>query len=127
MLVTGISLNQFRAIVNEVSASYDGNVDLDRNTREYSYNRFRARIKTIKSVAPGSRRSASGRRGPYACWHVSRDVLIKVFETNEGARVQTALTTYRGADDFYDQYPETAFKNIGSMVYPAYMPELCDC
>lgn len=55
----------------------------------------------------GSRRSASGRRGPWACWHVFRDVLTCVFEDFPDATVHTALAVYKGRADFHRSFPAT--------------------
>lgn len=64
---------------------------------------------------------------PAACWHAYRDVMLAVFAINPDARIYTGLAKYRGLAGFLDHFPATAGENIGSMVQPAYMPELCDC
>ena len=143
MLITGISPAQFREIVTKVShTSYSANL-LPEIGREYvradgSVNRFHARVipletgarssyaKTGRS-APGARRSWSGRRIKASCWHAYRDVLAALFDVNPAARVKTAMADYNGRDAFYDRYPATAHRNIGSMMQPAHMPDMCDC
>jgi hypothetical protein len=138
MIVTGISAEQFSDAIDKLSKStYSGNLRAEVG-RVYSGNRFAARIvpkdsgarmfgQKIKTSAPGARRSWSGRRINAACWHAYRDAIIAVFDINPDARVYTAMAKYVGRDGFMAEYPRTADKNIGSMVQPAYMPELCDC
>lgn len=138
MIVTGITSDQYREIVRKVSDStYEGNLRAEVG-REYSHTRFAGRVivadsgarmfgQKIKQSAPGARRSWSGRRIAASCWHAHRDVLAAIFDANPDARVYTAMAKYRGKQGFLDNYPATANKNIGSMVQPAYMPELCDC
>lgn len=127
MLITGISLAEFKTIVEDVSGDYDNNLTVDPNTTELSGNRFRARTRVLSSFGAGARRGQSGRRGPYACWHTTRDVLTEVFILNSEARVQTALTTYRGRADFEAMFPFTAYHNVGSLVAPKHIHTLCEC
>ena len=138
MIVTGISSQQFREIVQKISdTTYAGNLRAEVG-REYSATRFAGRVivvdsgakmfgQKIKQSAPGARRSHSGRRIAASCWHAYRDVLAAIFDANPDARVYTAMAKYRGRDGFLASYPATAHKNVGSQFEPAYMPELCDC
>lgn len=135
MIVTGITPEQFRAAVEKTSATlYAGNLTVDMGT-QHSPTRFRARVIARQSgarthgkdCAPGARRSWSGRRLTAACWHAYRDVMIEVFNVNPDTRIYTSMAKYRGRDEFERAYPLTANQNIGSMMQPAYMPELCEC
>ena len=97
--------------------------------------RMRFKVRAVSSVpypdsgksAPGSRRSSSGRRGPWACRHAFRDVLAAVLLQDPGAVIRTGVTTYRGAADFLDNYEETRRRNVGSRVAPLDLREACDC
>lgn len=126
MKITGISAETFRSIVDTVNKDYAGNLVIE-NINEFSGNRFSAKLGTKDSRAFGSRTSASGRRGRYACWHAFRDVIAAVFEANEDARVVTGMANYKGKDVFEDLFPGTADRNVGSMIQPAYMDDLCSC
>lgn len=135
MQITGITPHQFLEAVRKVSARYGDNLDAEFGSQQ-SATRFRARVVPIVSgattcapgvSAPGARKSWSGRRIKAACWHAYRDVLIEVFAINPDARVYTAMAKYKGVDSFNEQFPRTADQNIGSMMSPAYMPELCEC
>lgn len=139
MIITGISLTDFENIVSNVSHSvYAGNIIVNSNVREYSGNRFSARIRAIDSgtgtlppgeSALGSRRTSgsTARRSVSACWHAYRDVIAAVFEANPKARVRTSMESYIGVEGFRKNYPSTGWCNIGSEWYPRYMPDLCDC
>jgi hypothetical protein len=87
----------------------------------------RGRVLPVTSRSEGARRSWTGRRVPAVCWHAYRDVLAALFEQRPEATVRTALAVYRGREGFEACYPETAYRNVGSQMQPAYMPELCDC
>lgn len=127
MDITGVTFEEMQAVVSIVADTYGGNVELHADARALNSRSFRGRIVTKTSDGPGARRSWSGRRGKWACWHVYRDVMAEAFEINPNARVKASLANYKGQRDFEQSYPATAYKNIGSMVSPAYMPELCDC
>jgi hypothetical protein len=126
MEIRGASLADFEAAVVKVSYEYGGNLTVHRDS--YQRGRLvRARVAVVSSREPGARRSWSGRRIPAACWHAYRDVLAALFEQRPRATVRTALAVYRGREGFEQRYPDTAYQNIGSQMFPAYMPQLCDC
>lgn len=128
MQITGVTRDQFELIVKTVSElKYDGNVRLHQDAHDITGRSMRGRIDVHSSRGPGARTSSSGRRGPYACWHAYRDVLAALFTEYPEATVRTAMATYRGAEGFLNTYPRTAYRNIGSMMQPAYMPSLCNC
>lgn len=127
MELIGITLEEFKSAVSSVSADYDDNLVIHDDAKSTSSRSSRGRVVVKDSRGAGARRSWSGRHGKWACWHAYRDVLTELFEINPNARIRTALTVYNGEEGFEQSYPATAYKNIGSMVQPAYMPELCDC
>ncbi|WP_159037124.1 hypothetical protein [Streptomyces specialis] len=126
MNIRGVSLSTFYDIVDDVSRSdYAGNVVVNRDARWSGRSSITARLRVTDSRGLGARTAASGRHGPYACWHAYRDVLRQVFAVAPDATVRTVLETYRGEPGFRQNYPATAYRNVGSRDYPAYMPELC--
>lgn len=129
MEIKGLTLDQFTAIVRHVSeANYSGNLSVDRNAHDGSSPTIRCTARlTAKSGESGSRTTGSGRRGPYACWHAYRDVLVMLFEAHPDAKVKTALAVYDGAEGFRRDYPETKFHNAGSRMQPRSIADLCDC
>jgi hypothetical protein len=87
---------------------------------------FQTRPRDTDYLAPGARRSWSGRRQTAACWHAYRDVLAELFRRYPRATVITSMARYDGREGFERNYLTTADINIGSQMQPAYMPELCD-
>lgn len=136
MQITGITPDQFDSAVMRAGIRYGGNLRPEHGSRQ-SATRFRARVLPVatgyrlygkgKDLAPGQRRSWNGQRINAVCWHAYRDVMYAVFAINPKARIATALAIYRGLDDFERKFPATGDRNIGSMMAPAYMPELCEC
>ncbi len=123
--------DQLQAVVDQVSHDrYGGNIgtDWERTTPRLlnqAGTRFRGRVLARSSRGPGARRSWSGRRLTAACWHVFRDVIREALAQYPDATFRTSMARYTAAN-FEDTYPATGNRNIGSMVYPVTMPELCD-
>lgn len=61
------------------------------------------------------------------CWHGFRDFFLAVFDEFPNARIDTAMADYRGREDFRRTYPLTASQNVGSIMYPQYADEQCNC
>lgn len=150
MQITGVSLNDFDKTVQDVSERlYKGNLVTHQDSKDLGgvrAPRIRARV-TVKSIGyheglpvsetlPGVRRSSSEfsrnangdlRRVHAACWHAYRDVLTELFERHPKAVVRTAMAKYEGAAGFEYAFPATGYTNIGSLVFPMYAREACDC
>jgi hypothetical protein len=134
MQIKGIKADVFTAIVNHVSTNvYDGNVcpDYWRTGKlptplNQAGTRYLARVVVKSSRGAGARRSASGRRMPVACWHVFRDVVRATLTAHPGVEFRTRLAHYTSVN-FETSYPATGQGNVGSMVDPVTLPELCDC
>jgi hypothetical protein len=67
------------------------------------------------------------RRVHAVCWHGFRAFFRAVYRLEPGAIFRTAAATYKGAEHFERVHPETAYKNVGSRVYPRHMAEVCRC
>ena len=61
------------------------------------------------------------------CWHGFRDFMIAMYELDSNLRFVTAKATYKNKDDFYIKFPDTAFKNIGSLMNPINFGDACLC
>lgn len=123
-ITTDLSAEKLAAIVTEVSdTDYSGNLNGEVELVRGRTKRFK--MGTRDSHADGSRTSWTGRHGRYACWHAFRDVLAAILLEDPKATIRTGMATYGGAQGFLDTYPGTADQNVGSMVRPAYMDELC--
>jgi len=123
-----LEATQWEAVVSEVSNRlYDGNV-----VPIVSSEHIGPRSKSVRSVlrvedsrGEGARRSWSGRRTVSACWHAHRDVYRELFHRFPAATITTAMAHYT-AQNFEDTYPETGWRNVGSIMSPVTMPELCE-
>lgn len=134
MIFTHVTPDQVHDVTRSISEQlYDGNVVVEwvKNPRmapnllNTKGTRFRGRIVVFDSRGSGARRSWSGRHGPWACWHVFRDVLEEVIG-RYGANVTTGRARYTPAT-WYDRYPGTGTVNMGSVWQPARLVDLCDC
>ena len=61
------------------------------------------------------------------CWHGFRDFMIAMYELDSNLRFVTAPVTYNNKDDFYIKFPDTAYKNIGSLMNPINFGDACLC
>lgn len=127
MIITGISTTELRDVVRKLNAGeYNGNIVVENaESLNGSGTRISVKLGTADSRAHGSRRASSGRHGKWLCWHGFRDVFRAVMAVNPTAVVRSGIAVYKGAEGFESTYPDTAYKNVGSMVDPSYMPELC--
>ena len=77
------------------------------------------------------RLSASGwsgtRKVAAVCWHGHRDFMRAVFALDKDARFKTAIADWKGSEDFEARFAETAYNNVGSMMYPAFAKDVCTC
>ncbi len=82
-----------------------------------------------RMLARYQRRSASyGERKVHAvCWHGHRDFFRAVYRREPEAVFVTAIARYEGTEGFEETFPETAYRNIGSQMYPCTMAEACYC
>lgn len=134
MLFSRITVASVESCLAVVNMNYSGNLIGEWQARVNAQptmlndagTRWRSRIIVADSRGPGARRSASGRRGPYACWHAFRDVFAEVFHVYPDAKISTSMATYT-AGNWEDTYPATGTRNVGSMMEPRTMPQLCDC
>lgn len=61
------------------------------------------------------------------CWHGFEAFFKRLFDLCPDAVAVTAMARYEGRDGFYATYPKTAWKNVGSEMYPIYAVEACTC
>lgn len=127
----GVDFGNVCKIIARVSAEHYGSVIIPHADARalnpgtgYGYT---GRIIGTRTGAYGTRTAASGRRGPWACWHAYRDTLAAIFAAYPHAVVTTAHARYVGAAGFDREYPRTARVNVGSEAVPARMPSLCAC
>jgi hypothetical protein len=67
------------------------------------------------------------RRTVVACWHAHADIMLELFERFPRATLRSALSTYRGRDDFLAKSEDTYWRNVGSLMSPVSFGDLCEC
>lgn len=122
MLVSGLSEFGLLSVVEKLSEKYDGNIILKGEISRKTANTFSLGLRGSVSGGAGTRVSLSGRRGPWACWHVFEHFSRFVFEKNPDAVVKTMLAHYT-ADNFEQTYPQTDYMPHNRR----YWTELCNC
>lgn len=129
MLIKFATEDQARAALENVNTPeyYSGNLDFRNFRTKYRKTRtfdlgFTLRVNDSKG--PGSRRAHSGRRTVNASWEAHRDFMRAMFEQCPEAHIQTHMATYKGWQDFERKFPDTAYTNVGSRMYPMYMSDL---
>lgn len=127
-ITTKATPEQVREMFDSVNnGEYGGNLKIEiTDLNGVRATRLRVKIGAT-SGKPGSRRSWSGRRGPWACWHAFRDVILAWLTFDPEATVWTGVATYRGLQGFLDTYESTGDRNVGSLVAPVCFADLCEC
>lgn len=116
--------------VSLVSYHYYGNnlTIRDMNQETNSRNTWTTfTLKVYDSRGKGARRSGSGRRGPWACWHAHWHVLRELFKHRPGMKVRTAFYSVDGYHDWEDAAERSANINAGSPMRPVSFVDLCEC
>lgn len=132
MLLSRVTPEQVEACIAACNTRYAGNVVGEWRVRggvnylSHKTPRWRGRIIVRDSRRLGARRSASGRRMPAACWHVFRDVIGEIMRVYPDAKVQTSLAVYTPGT-WMDKYPATGWVNVGSVMEPRRMMDMCEC
>lgn len=91
------------------------NSDIPKRDSGYKYQRVSA------STYQNNRRVAA------VCWHGHRDFMRAVFARDADARIKSAISDYRGSEAFELDFPATAYRNVGSLMYPMFMKDTCTC
>ena len=132
MKARNVTIQQVRDAVRTVSENYGENVAIE-NISQVTSTTVSFKVGTLDSRASGSRTSASGRHGRYACTHVFEDIMSKITEDNGVIIIpKGAPGNYHGktihlesAQDVTEWADSYNTSNIGAPVYPAYAEELC--
>ena len=124
----GVTYSRVVELINTAAMAYDGNIAVHQDAKPLGANDygFRGRVIATASRVHGSRHSWSGRATRAACWHAYRDAIRAVLTEYPHAVVTTAMARYEGLAGFESVYPQTAYRNVGSMLQPVSMVELCD-
>jgi hypothetical protein len=101
---------------------YNGNLAFNRCDKRG--NGFVVTLKVRRSKEHGARTSASGRHGPYASWEAHRDFMLALYDLAPGAWIDSKMASYHGVEGFRENFPETRYHQVGSMMQPVSFGEL---
>ena len=116
MIITGATQTQLEDALEEANRRFDWNLRWNR-FEALSATRFHVTLRVEDSRRPGHRWGRSGRRLVAACWHAHGrffDALPK------GAVIRASGRVIRPGDPWED-------RNIGSIIFPMYYSEACEC
>jgi hypothetical protein len=114
---------------SHVNERYGWNLTLDIETVKTTSRSttYRVKIGTRESRGHGTRTTASGRHGPWACWHVFRDVFAEWFDGDPDMTIRTGVTTYQGREEFRAIYPATYYTRYFTGSGRRHIGVLCEC
>lgn len=134
MKVRNVTTDDVIKAVNSLNEEkYGGNIVLE-SISEVSKTTVRFKVGALNSRELGTRKSASGRRGKYACTHVFEDIMREVIadggeviipgrSPGNPDRHQRVIDSDYDLDLWVESYNCT---NVGSMMEPAYPEYLCN-
>lgn len=61
--------------------------------------------------------SHNGRRVWAVCWHGHYAFMAALLEEDPYARIRSAVADWKGRDDFHTRAPDTAWDEVGPMIY----------
>jgi len=125
MIITGMTEEQIRRGVDRIENA------LVQNITPMSQTRYRVKL-TVDSTRDGCsfyRVSfrGDGRKIHALCWHGFRSVMRQWFKICPDARLQTAMATYRGSDEFELFHDATGNRNIGGGFTSMRARDACNC
>lgn len=125
-MITNATQKELELALKRVNKTYKNNIKfkrLDQKTK----NRINFTLTVHSSKGLGGRIGHTGRKICACCWHGYRDFLKELFEINPNIKVISCHANYDGKDGFYQNFPDTGYKNIGSMMQPLNMMDACEC
>lgn len=127
MIAKNCTLIDLNKALGEVNKLYDGNVRFKDIRTEGR--RIRFTLTVYSARGKGGRIGFSGKHVAAACWHVHGHFFDALLSINPKAIVETSKSViYRdlfyGTDTIYGNWLDT---NIGSLAFPLYYSEACEC
>lgn len=121
MKAYGISMMEMKRALDDTNKRYKGNLAFRYLVPDGRGVSFTLTVKDSKAL--GHRRGQSGKRLACACWHGHGDFFESVFKIVPAARIVSrsmGVTITKHGGNWQD-------KNIGSIMYPLFYSEACDC
>lgn len=119
MIIRNVTQEQLKQALDLVNEKYENNIQWN-NYKQEGRN-FRVTLKCHSSKGVGHRISHTGRNLISACWHVHGDFFDILLKLNSEAVIKSANKTIDKHGGNWQDW------NIGSMIYPLYFSEACEC
>lgn len=123
MYIKNVTQEQIEQALNVVNGKYDGNIlfnRCERSGRRWAVT-LRTKVKSKRNNDDGVKRGYSGRLTTSACWHVHGDFLDALMIIEPEVEIKSLGRTINvNGGNWHDW-------NAGSIIYPQYMSEMCDC
>jgi len=123
------NITDFEDTLKEIKSRL--NIEIDFNS--ISSNCYRVKLvkkkenKNYQRTGFYNNKNGTPRKVNAICWHGFRDFFKELYKHYSTLRVVTANTTYTSIFDFYKNYNQTGYKNIGSMIQPLQYNKACLC
>ncbi len=127
MLIKNTNITELTEALVRVNEKYEGNVRFnDIKPINQADTRFKMTLRVVSSKGPGHKLSQRAwkdkqRRLVAACWHVHGDYFDCLFDINPKVEIRTGGFIYKSKRDNWEDI------QVGSMMFPAYMSDLCEC
>jgi hypothetical protein len=118
MKAKNCTVQELQMALEIINHKYEGNIRFKRldggKTPQFT-------LTVNSSKAKGGRLGQHGRRIAAACWHVHGDFFDALLKVNPSAVITTAFARIDADGGNWQD------KNIGSIMFPMYYSEACDC
>ena len=121
MLIIGATAHEIGDALNAASELFAGNLEFKRfeheRTRQDGREQFRVTLRVTNSREPGHTHGRQGRHTIAACWHAHGEFFDAL---PEGTEIRALGRVTHPGNPWVDI-------DVGSLIYPRYMSELCHC
>lgn len=119
MIVKNVTPQELRQALSNIQNKYENNLDFLK--LENLDKGYRVRLKVKDSKGKGAGVGNTGRRKISACWHAYGYFFEALLNINDKTVIKTSKFTINKEGGNWQNY------NIGSVVYPLYASEACEC
>ena len=129
MLITGVGEHELFSALHRADASGNltfNRIDANGHTRA-GRRKWQVTLRVNDSRGRFARRGMSGRRMIAACYHAHLAFMRELFALEPSANIFSSMATYTSASDLEARKFDAANRNVGSIMYPLYHENACEC
>jgi hypothetical protein len=119
MIVKNSNMEDMQKALDIINKDYDNNIKWKRFDKVG--NNIRFTLRCVSSRGKGAKIGYNGRHTISACWHVHGDFFDALLSINDKAIIKTAKKTIDKNGGNWEDW------NIGSIMFPLYYSEACNC